>query len=176
MQTHTDQYKASFFKRFLFIKIVIAAVVIQILGALPAFSSMGGLSGWYQTLNKPNFNPPNWLFGPVWSALFLLMGISVGIVWHKFFNIEDSLLKTKAKRALSLFIIHMSLNMMWTILFFGLQLPTLALIDIVILWFFILGLILIFKPISKLSAILLIPYILWVSFAIVLNASIVYLN
>ncbi|MGB0933504.1 MAG: TspO/MBR family protein [Lishizhenia sp.] len=176
MPTHIEQHKTSFFKASLWIKVVISVILIEILGALPTFTSMDSLLSWYPTLNKPFFNPPNWIFGPAWTTLFLLMGISFGRFWHTYLN-ETNILKRKRNRtALYLFILHMGLNMLWTHLFFGMQQPFYALTEIIILWSVILFLIILFWRINRWSAILLIPYILWVSFATLLNAAIVYLN
>jgi tryptophan-rich sensory protein len=176
MQTHIEQHNISFFKQSCWLKVAISVILVEAFGALPTFVSMDSLLTWYPQLNKPFFNPPNWVFGPAWSFLFLLMGISFGTIWHKLLNEKDVLKKKKISKAFYLFIFHMGLNMLWTHLFFGLQQPLFALFEIVILWGIILVLIIWFWNIKKLSGLLLIPYILWVSFATVLNAAIVYLN
>lgn len=140
-----------------------------VLGSFFTVSSppAGGLT-WYQTLNKPFFSPPNWIFGPVWTTIYILMGISLYLI-----------LVSKAKlkqNALNLFFIQLGLNAIWSIIFFGLKNPTLAFIDIVVLWISIVLTIKAFYKISKISAYLLIPYLLWVSFASILNLAIVILN
>ncbi|MBM3205921.1 tryptophan-rich sensory protein, partial [Candidatus Shapirobacteria bacterium] len=125
---------------------------------------------WYATLNKPSFNPPNWLFAPVWTILFILMGISLFLIWKKG-------LKTKGvKTALSIFSIQLVLNIAWSFFFFKFQSPFWAFIEIIILWFFILLMILKFFKINKAAGFLLIPYLLWVSFASFLNYTIYKLN
>ena len=135
-------------------------------------SAIGGLftassvSTWYVELNKPVFNPPSWIFGPVWTLLYLLIGISLYLVWIK----KDDV------RAFFVFGIQLFLNALWSILFFGLKLPLYAFIEIILLWIAILMTIIYFYRINKTSAYLLVPYILWVSFAAVLNFSIFILN
>lgn len=137
--------------------------VASIIGGIFTSSSV---STWYLTLIKPSFNPPSWVFGPVWSALFLMMGISLYLVWIN---------KWRGK-AFVLFGIQIFLNILWSVLFFGLQNPMLAFMEIIILWFFILLTIIYFYKINKVSAYLLVPYILWVSFAAVLNFYLYILN
>ncbi len=125
---------------------------------------------WYATLQKPFFNPPSWVFGPVWTLLYLLMGISLYIVW-----ITKTDKKTKRK-AITFFFIQLALNVLWSILFFGLKSPIAAFIGIIVLWLAILLTIKNFLQISKAAGWLLIAYLAWVSFATILNLSIVILN
>jgi tryptophan-rich sensory protein len=146
-------------------KLIISILICQLAGVIGSIFTASSISTWYSTLNKVSFNPPGWLFSPVWITLFLLMGISLYLVWIK-----------KAKTAMIFFGIQLILNVLWSILFFGLKNPLLALIEIFILLIFILLTIIKFYKISKITAYLLIPYILWVSFAIVLNFGIVLLN
>lgn len=127
----------------------------------------GGLT-WYATLNKPFFSPPNWIFGPVWTILYIIMGVSLYLVW-----VSKSKLKQKG---INLFLIQLGLNVLWSVIFFGLKNPVLALVDIVALWGVIFLTIKSFYKINKLAGNLLIPYLLWVSFATLLNLSIVVLN
>lgn len=127
-------------------------------------------SNWYKNLIKPSFNPPSWVFGPVWTILYIMMGISAYLIWGK--RDENSL----AIIALIIFFIHLIFNATWSIAFFGLQNPALAFINIIILLFFIITLIFIFFKIDKTACYLLIPYLLWVSFATILNYSIWQLN
>lgn len=130
----------------------------------------GSIDTWYATLNKPFFSPPNWIFGPVWTLLYLMMGISLYIFW----NTKTS---PKAKRlGLSLFIVQLVLNVFWSILFFGLKSPMAAFIGIILLWLAIFLTIRSFLQISKGAGWLLIPYLAWVSFATILNLAIVLLN
>jgi tryptophan-rich sensory protein len=125
---------------------------------------------WYQTLQKPAFNPPNWVFAPVWTVLYLLIGISFFLVWRK------GLANAAGRTALACFILQLVFNALWTPIFFGAKQPLIAFADIVLLWLAIAATIVSFYKISKLSAILLVPYIVWVSFAAVLNAAICMLN
>lgn len=125
---------------------------------------------WYTTLQKPVFSPPNWIFGPVWTLLYLMMGISLYIFWNTKTNAKER------RQGLSLFFVQLALNVLWSILFFGLKSPIAALIGIILLWLAIFLTTKNFLQISKAAGWLLIPYIAWVSFAAVLNLSIVILN
>ena len=120
-------------------------------------------------LKKPSFNPPNWVFAPVWILLFVLIGLSFYFVWIK--NFEKHV-----KTALLVYLIQLFLNLMWPLLFFGLQSPLMALIEIFILWLVIFANIIVFHRISKKAGFLLIPYLLWVAFAMILNLNIFILN
>lgn len=125
---------------------------------------------WYDNLIKPFFNPPSWIFGPAWTILYTLMGISIALIWH-----EDSEPQLRS-RAQKIFLVQFVLNLLWTPIFFSMQNMCLALVIIVILWFSILVTIKKFGSINKTAAYLLVPYLLWVSFATILNASLLYLN
>lgn len=143
--------------------------------AVAYFSSMVtrlSVETWYTTINKPSFNPPNWLFAPVWTTLYVMMGIAGGLVWHEI----NSPRKEEVKKAMLFFAIQLGLNALWSYLFFGLKNPLLALIEIVLLWLMIYETYVKFARINKFSGYLFIPYLLWVSFATVLNASIWWLN
>jgi translocator protein len=153
-----------------YFKLVFSIIVCQLAGIIGSFFTVSSVSTWYLTLNKPFFNPPGWLFGPVWVILYFLMGISLYIIWDK--GIKSS----KSKIALSVFGLQLILNSLWSILFFGLKSPLLAFIEIIFLWITIILTIICFNRISKSASYLLIPYILWVSFAAILNFSIYYLN
>jgi len=159
-----------------FFKLVVAIAVSEAAGVVGAvFTTPAIQSGWYAGLVKPALNPPAWVFGPVWAILFALMGISVWLVWKKL----DSRLRgndRKIKIALGIFIGQLALNTLWSVIFFGLRSPGGALIEIVFLWFAILATIIAFAKISKLAAWLLVPYILWMSFAVYLNYAIWVLN
>lgn len=147
-------------------KLIIALLLPQLAGFIGSLFTSPKISTWYSSIIKPSFNPPSWVFGPVWTLLFILMGIALYLVWIE----KDN------KKALTFFGIQLGLNTLWSILFFGLQNPLLALIDIFVLEAFILLTIKEFYKVSKKAAYLLIPYILWVSFAIILNFAIVILN
>lgn len=125
--------------------------------------------GWYDTLDKPFFTPPSWLFGPVWTLLYLAMAVSGWLVWR-----ERGL--TGARTAMVLFFAQLALNSLWSIVFFGLESPGLGLIEILVLWAVIFLTIRAFQPINRPAAILLIPYLAWVTFATFLNAGIWWLN
>ncbi len=137
--------------------------------ALSAVFSLSGPDEWYRALNKPWFNPPSWVFGPVWTALYTAMGVSAWLVWR---NGNSRSLRIP----LGLFVLQLILNALWTPLFFGMHRPDLALLNILTLWFAIIATILAFHPLSRPAAYLLIPYWLWVSFASILNAAIWWLN
>lgn len=126
--------------------------------------SFSAIENWYAYLNKPFFNPPNWIFGPVWTTLYILMGISAYLVWKK------------RKGIPFWFWIQLVLNALWSILFFGLQSPILAFVGVIFLWLSIFLTITSFYRIHKTAAYLLVPYLLWVTFASLLNASIALLN
>lgn len=152
----------------LFVKIIIASLITLTLGIASGFSTIDSIANWYQYINKPSFNPPNWIFGPVWTALYLMMGISFGMIWHSTSNDKN--------RAMIFFGIQFLLNLGWSFLFFNLHQTGIAFIEIILMWFFILMTILSFYKINKTAAYLLIPYLCWVSFASVLNGAIWYLN
>ena len=132
------------------------------------FTSMS-VNTWYVQLQKPAFNPPNWIFGPVWSTLYLLMAVSAWLVWR-----DGGW--TNGRVALTLFFIQLALNVLWSALFFGLRQPGLAMIEIVLLLSAILCTTVAFMPVSRLACWLMGPYVLWVSFASVLNFKIWRLN
>jgi len=139
--------------------------------AAGSLSTAGGaVSQWYAHLNKPFFSPPDWLFGPVWTALYALMAVSAWLVWKK------GLDKSPVKIALALYLVQLVLNALWSPIFFGLQMPLLALVEILLLWLAIAAATVAFAKVSMTAALLLIPYVLWTAFAVVLNASIWLLN
>jgi tryptophan-rich sensory protein len=145
-----------------------ASFSAALIGSL--FTGREALDSWYANLNKPFFNPPGWVFGPVWTTLYALMAVSAFLVWQKG-------LDTRAVRiALAFFVLQLILNALWTPLFFGAKMPLAAFIEILLLWAAILLTILTFAHVSRLAALLLVPYITWVSFAALLNASIWLLN
>lgn len=151
-------------------KILFAVLICLLAGAIGSIFTTSSIPTWYASLHKPIFNPPNWIFGPAWTILYVLMGISAYLIWEKRSRYRP------AKPALVIFSIQLVLNVIWSILFFGLKSPLLAFIEIIILWTAILFTILKFHRISKTAAYLLIPYICWVTFASVLNYYILILN
>lgn len=137
-------------------------------GVLGSVFTTSGINTWYVTLNKPAFNPPNWIFAPVWTTLYILMGISFYLV-----------LKSKSKDktlSVKLFLAQLFLNVLWSFVFFGLHSPMFGFATIFILWISIISTIVHFDRISKPAAYLLLPYLGWVTFASFLNLSIVLLN
>jgi tryptophan-rich sensory protein len=139
------------------------------LGSIAGIITAKEISAWYAALNKPSFNPPGYLFGPVWSALYILMGVSMFLIWNT--------PKTKLRqKALTVFGVQLFFNFWWSILFFSFHTILLSLVDILLLWFLIIYMITLFKKIKPVAAYLQIPYLLWVTFATVLNICIWYLN
>lgn len=151
-------------------KLIIAIVVSEFAGIVGSVFTTPSVTGWYAGIVKPALNPPAWVFGPVWTTLYALMGIAAFLIWKKGLDRRD------VKVALGIFLIQLVLNTLWSIIFFGLHSPGGALVEIVFLWFAILVTIIAFYKISKTSAYLLLPYIAWVSFAAYLNYSIWMLN
>lgn len=142
---------------------------ILVIGTLSGLANAGSINGWFSTLNKPSFNPPNYLFGPVWTALYILMGISLYLILQT--------PKTEIRNtALIIFTIQMILNFSWSFLFFYFKWPGIAFVDIILMWISIVVMIFTFYRISATAAYLQVPYLLWVSFASVLNGAIWYLN
>jgi translocator protein len=152
------------------IKLIIALIIPQVVAASGAYFTVTGIGSWYQSLDKPSWNPPNWVFGPVWTTLYVLMGIALYLVWR-------SKASEKQKRwAITFWGIQLFLNFLWSFLFFGQEQILGALLEIIILWLFILLTIFAFARINKGAAWLLVPYICWVSFAAILNYTIWDLN
>jgi len=135
-----------------------------VVGGISGFFTAGAVNDWYLTLNKPSFNPPSWVFGPVWTLLYLLMGWSLYRIW----SLPASAQRNKA---ISVFFIQLTLNFFWSLIFFRWQAMGVALIEISALWITILWMIQLFRKLSPSAAIINIPYLLWVSFATALNAA-----
>lgn len=152
------------------IKAIIAIIICELAGALGSVFTTPSIPGWYASLAKPTLSPPNWVFAPVWTTLFALMGIAAFLVWRKGLDHKD------VKIALGVFIGQLVLNTLWSIVFFGLHSPGGAFIEIIFLWLAILATIIAFTKISKPATWLMLPYILWVTFAAYLNWSIYFLN
>lgn len=138
--------------------------------AVGSVFTIGAIDTWYVTLDKPFFSPPNWVFGPVWTLLYLLMGISLYLVWI------TKTEKRQKKLGITFFFIQLGLNALWSIIFFGLKSPSVAFVGIILLWLAIFLTIKNFLQLSKAAGWLLVPYLAWVSFATILNLSIVLLN
>ena len=152
-----------------FLKLCLCIIIPLLIGAVSGFATSSSINTWYVTLHKPFFNPPNYLFGPVWTTLYILMGIS-------FYMILQSRNSKYKKGAIYLFCIQLFLNFCWSFIFFKFQYLGLALIEIIMMWISILAMIIWFTKLNKTAAYLQIPYLCWVSFATVLNASLWYLN
>ncbi|MEQ8218071.1 MAG: TspO/MBR family protein [Arenibacter sp.] len=150
--------------------IAISVTVCLTIGFLSSFATQSSVNDWYLELNKPSFNPPNWIFAPVWTVLYIMMGVAAGIVWAKgFYHIW-------VKTALYHFGIQLLFNALWSIIFFGFKNPFAALLVILALLVLIIFTIKWFKVVSNTAALLLIPYLLWVCFATALNYKIWELN
>ena len=150
-------------------KLLVSLIFPLSVGAVAGIFTAGAVTGWYVNLNKPSFNPPNWIFGPVWTTLYILMGISFFLIWKQ----EAS----KARNlAILAFIIQLLFNFGWSFFFFYFHTIGLALIEIILLWIFISIMLVLFYKIKPITAYLNIPYLLWVSFAAALNGAYYMLN
>lgn len=151
-------------------RLIIAVLVAQSAGLIGSLFTTPAIPTWYVHLDKPGFTPPGWIFGPVWITLYALMGIASFWVWQK----REA--NPTANKALVVYAVHLVLNALWSFLFFGLKSPGLAFVEIVVLWCMILAVINLFLRVDPRAAYLMIPYILWVSFAAVLNFAIWRMN
>jgi benzodiazapine receptor len=151
-------------------KILIMVATCLSAGYFAGMATQSSVQTWFTTIQKPFFNPPSWVFAPVWTLLYICMGIAAGLVWNRLGRREG------ARKALLLFAAQMVLNILWSFLFFGLRNPFLALIEIILLWLLIYETMLAFRLISTAAGRLFIPYLLWVSFAAILNGAIWWLN
>ena len=152
------------------VKLIVAVAAPVMIGGLSGFATARGVSTWYPTLVKPSFNPPAWVFGPVWTVLYLMMGVAAYLVWRQGIDADG------VRVALAVFVIQLALNGLWSILFFGMHSPGWALVEIVVLWFAIGMTIRLFWDVAPAAGALLLPYWAWVSFATILNASLWWLN
>ncbi|RIV34652.1 tryptophan-rich sensory protein [Flagellimonas lutimaris] len=150
--------------------ITVSVLVCLAIGFLSSIATQSSVNDWYLTLNKPSFTPPNYLFAPVWTALYIMMGVAAGIVWSKGYH------HIWVKTALYHFVFQLLLNALWSIVFFGLKNPLAGMVVILALLTMIILTIKWFKVISKPAALLLVPYVLWVAFASALNYKIWELN
>jgi tryptophan-rich sensory protein len=175
-------------------KLLLSIIICELAGVIGAvFTGPVSIGSWYKNLNKPFFNPPGWIFGPVWTAIFILMGISLYLVWSKKWSPKNKIKSGKVKVLNSLsekflfgswqkaniiliFILQLVLNVLWSVIFFGMHSVGLAFFELLMLWFAIVFLIVNFYRVSKTSAWLLVPYILWVTFAGILNLVIFLIN
>jgi len=150
------------------LKLILSLIFPQIAGGLGAFFTLDSVRDWYLTINRPSWNPPNWIFGPVWTTLYVLMGIACYLIWKS--NHPEK------RKLMTLYFIQLGLNALWSPAFFGAQSPLFGLIVIVPLWVLILSSILQFRKVSNWASGLMVPYLLWVSFATALNGAIWWLN
>jgi tryptophan-rich sensory protein len=150
--------------------LVVAVAIPLAVGAVGGVATSSSVSTWFPTLAKPPWNPPNWLFGPVWTLLYVLMGVAVWLVWRKGFDAPG------VRSALILFGVQLLFNLGWSVVFFGLRRVGWGLIEIVVTWVLILATLIAFYRLRPAAGWLLAPYQLWVTFATALNASIWWLN
>ena len=152
------------------VKLILAVAIPLTVGGLSGFATARGVGTWYPTLVKPSFNPPAWVFGPTWTLLYITMGVAAFLVWRQGLDTRG------VRLALTVFVVQLALNGLWSILFFGLRAPGLALIEILVLWLGILATTVLFWRVVPAAGWLMLPYLGWVSFAAVLNAAIWNLN
>lgn len=152
-------------------RIILVIFTCLTIGYLSGIQTRESIETWYLTLEKPVFNPPNWVFAPVWTVLYALMGVAAGRVWNRM-HLDEK----EVKKGFSFFVIQLALNVLWSFIFFSMHNPFLALIEIFLLWLMIYETYISFKKVDAVSGKLLIPYLAWVAFAGVLNGSIWWLN
>ncbi|EHQ28940.1 TspO/MBR family protein [Mucilaginibacter paludis] len=157
-------------QRFKFLPFIISILITLSIGGVASFFTLPQIKGWYVYLHKPSFNPPNWLFGPVWTLLYIMMGVAAYLIW------QQRARRVKYGQARNIYLLQLLFNFSWSIVFFGMHQILAALVVIVLLWVSIVVNIVLFGRINKTAAWLLVPYLLWVSFASVLNFAIYILN
>jgi tryptophan-rich sensory protein len=151
------------------LKLLLSIVLCEGVGILGSIFTIPSITAWYSYLNKPPFNPPNWIFGPVWTVLYLLIGVSLYLILQK-------KLKKEKNMILFVFSAQLFLNLLWSIIFFGLHLPLVAFVEIAFLWGSIVWLVVNFWKFSKPASLILVLYLCWVSFAAILNLTVAILN
>jgi translocator protein len=151
------------------IKLIVSLILPLGLGSIAGMFTAGAVPEWYASLNRPSFNPPNWLFGPVWTALYIIMGISLFLIWKQSKSKERDLV-------VFVFLLQMALNFAWSFIFFYFNMIGFALIEIILLWMSIVIMLVLFYKIKPVAAYINIPYLLWVTFATILNAAYYILN
>lgn len=154
-----------------YLNIFYCVTICLAIGFLSGKVTQSSIETWYPHLKKPFFNPPNWVFAPVWTTLYILMGIAAGLIWNQFKENEKLV-----KKGLLYFFIQLGLNALWSILFFGLHNIALAGLEIVLLLLMIYETYVLFKSLNKIAGFLFIPYLVWVSFASILNWSYWWMN
>jgi len=153
-----------------FLRLIGCIAICQAAGIIGSVFTAQSVATWYTTLQKPSFSPPNWLFAPVWITLYTMMGIALYLVWRKSESTDIPSV------VFILFAVQLVLNALWSFIFFGLRSPFWGFVEITMLWLAILAVILLFWKFSRYAALLLVPYLLWVSFAAILNFSLWRLN
>lgn len=151
------------------LKLLVSLFLPLVIGGISGVLTAGAVTGWYTTLIQPSFNPPNWVFGPVWTLLYVLMGVSHYRIW-------TSAKTSDRTAAFRLFWLQLGFNFFWSLIFFGAGQITLALVEILLLWICIALMIRRFYSIDRIAAWINVPYLMWVSFATVLNAAYAWLN
>jgi benzodiazapine receptor len=149
------------------IKLLICIFICEFAGIIGSIFNIKSIPKWYSKIKKPSFNPPSWIFGPVWTILYLLMGISLYLVWNS---------GKITTLVIIIFSIQLILNMVWSFLFFGIKKPGYAFAEIILLWISIISMMFVFYQISNIAGLIQIPYLMWVTFASVLNFSLWKLN
>ena len=152
------------------VRLIIAVLIPLLIGFTGGGFTASEIPGWYAKLNKPSWNPPNWLFGPVWTTLYIMMGIALYLVW------KSTAASSVKQTAFVLFAVQLSFNFSWSIIFFNQHQVGWALVEILVMWVFIVLTIFSFSRINNTAAWLLVPYVSWVSFAAILNYTIWKLN
>ncbi|MBK8845934.1 MAG: tryptophan-rich sensory protein [Bacteroidetes bacterium] len=155
--------------KLLIIKLIVSIVLPLGLGSIAGIFTAQSVPAWYATLNRPSFNPPSWIFGPVWTTLYILMGVSLFLIWKQEMSKERNL-------ALFVFVLQLLLNFGWSFIFFYFNLIGFAFIEIILLWFSIILMLVLFYKITPIASYINVPYLLWVTFASVLNGSYYFLN
>lgn len=151
------------------LKLLISIILPLSVGAIAGMVTAQSIPEWYAGLNRPSFNPPNWIFAPVWTTLYVLMGISLFLIWRQDVSKERNI-------AILVFLLQLLLNFAWSFLFFYFKMMGLALIEIILLWMNIVVMLVVFYNIKPMASYINIPYLLWVTFATVLNADYYFLN
>ncbi len=151
-------------------RLIISILIVFIAGGIGTVATLSQITTWYATLVKPTWAPPNWLFGPVWTTLYVLIGVALFLVWREGINRKD------VKIAILIFAVQLILNVLWSVIFFGFHSLLGGFITIILLWIAILANIIVFYRVSKPAGLLLVPYIIWVSIASYLNYSVYVLN
>jgi tryptophan-rich sensory protein len=150
-------------------KLIVSLALPLVIGAIAGIYTSTGTSGWLDTINSPSFRPPDWLFGPVWTLLYLLMGFSLFLIWKQKVSKQRNL-------AITIFFVQLALNFFWSFIFFYFFMIGIAFIEIILLWISIVTMIALFYKIKPMAAYVNIPYLLWVTFATILNGAYFFLN